>query len=59
MTTPTMPVVQFRTLSLAELARKAWGKEWNKPDVAYEFTGNRKFESTDSRESGIYSPEHE
>lgn len=46
--------VQFRTLSWEEIVKKAWGKEWNKPDVAYEFSSGRKYDSTDSTDSGIY-----
>jgi hypothetical protein len=41
-------LVRTRTLSWRELAMKAWGKDWTKPEVAYEFSGGRKFE--DNRE---------
>lgn len=46
--------VRFRDLSWKELVQKAWGKDWNKPEKAYEFSGGREFESTDRTESGIY-----
>lgn len=49
--------VRFRTLSWEEMVKRAWGKEWNKPDVVYEFSNNRKFESTDSQDTGIYEPD--
>ncbi len=55
----TPPIVQTRHLSLEELVRKAWGKEYTKPDIAYEFSGGRKFESTDGREGGPYDPNRE
>lgn len=41
-------------INIRELAMKAWGKEWNKPDVAYEFSKGRTFESTDLQRGGIY-----
>jgi hypothetical protein len=47
-------LARFRDLKWDELVRKAWGKDWNKPDVAYEFSGGRTFESTDRTDSGIY-----
>lgn len=34
-------VVQVREFDWAEMVRKAWGKDWAKPDVAYEFTGRK------------------
>lgn len=33
-----------RTFTMLEWARRAWGKEWTKPDPGYEFTG-RKFDT--------------
>ncbi len=53
MTTPTNPV-KFRDYDLASLARKAWGEEWNKPDIGYEFSNGRKFDNTDRRGGGPY-----
>lgn len=46
-------LVHFRTLSLKEMAQKAWGKDWNKPEPAYEFTG-RTFD--DPKQGGPYTP---
>lgn len=45
--------VRTRELSYKELVQKTWGKDWKKPDPAYEFSG-RTFESTDRTDSGIY-----
>lgn len=45
--------VKTRELSWKDLVQKAWGKDWNKNEVVYEF-GERKFESTDKTSSGIY-----
>lgn len=45
--------VRTRELSYKELVQKAWGKDWKKPEPAYEFHG-RTFESTDRTDSGIY-----
>ena len=33
---------------------KAWGPEYRKPDIAYEFSNGRKFDSTDQYSTGIY-----
>lgn len=44
---PTKPPV-FRTLDWGALVRNAWGDEWMKKDTAYEFQGNRKFDSPGS-----------
>lgn len=46
--------VKFRDLSWEEICRRAWGKQWNEPEVVYEFTGSREFKSTDHTSSGIY-----
>jgi hypothetical protein len=46
--------VQSRDIDYAALVRKQWGKEWTKPDIAYEMSNGRTFESTDATESGIY-----
>lgn len=35
--------VKFTELDLAAEAKKAWGPEWNAPEVAYEFSSGRKF----------------
>jgi len=36
--------VRTRTLSWEELVRKAWGKDFNKQETAYEFSSGRKYE---------------
>ena len=54
MATDNEQLVRTRTLSWEELARKAWGQEWTKPEIAYEFTG-RKFE--EPKQGGPYNPE--
>ena len=47
-------LVTTRTLSWAEMVRKAWGKEWTKPDPGYEFSNGRKFD--DKKDGGPYTP---
>jgi hypothetical protein len=44
----------FRTTSLSAAIKKSWGTEWSRPDIAYEMSNGRKFDSTDRRESGVY-----
>jgi len=46
--------VQVRTLDWKEMVQKSWGKDWAKPEIAYEF-GGRKFE--DNPNGGPYTPE--
>ena len=53
MSNPTQKV-KFRDYDLATQDRKQWGEEWNKPEVAYEFTG-RKFNDT-GKNGGPYKP---
>lgn len=48
------PVVQTRDLSWEEMVRRAWGKDWQKPAVVYEFTGGAKREEP-SDGGGVYS----
>lgn len=43
-----------REINASAQARQAWGSEYTKPDVAYEFSSGRKFDSTDKRDTGIY-----
>lgn len=50
----TPPPVKVTSYSFADLVRKAEGDDANKPDVAYQFSNNRKFDSTDKTDSGIY-----
>ncbi len=49
----TKPVTT-RVLNWAAEVRKAWGDEYQKPDVAYEFSNGRKFESSDRGTTGFY-----
>jgi len=46
--------VRTRTIDWASEVRKAWGKDWNTPDIAYEFGNNRKF--NDNPNGGPYTP---
>lgn len=47
MSTPNQneQLVRTRQLSWKELVLKRWGKDWAKPDPAYEFSNGRKFET--------------
>jgi hypothetical protein len=47
------PVVST-TKSWEQMVIRAWGSEYRKPDVAYEFSNGRKFDSTDMYETGVY-----
>lgn len=47
--------VRTRTLNWDEIVKKSWGKDWTKPDPAYEFSGNRTFD--DPKVGGPYTPE--
>ena len=51
---PTKPP-NFRTIDYGALVRNAWGDEWHKKEVVYEF-GTRKFVDSGSS-GGPYSPE--
>jgi hypothetical protein len=48
------PAVKIRHYDIASLVRQAEGDDLPEPDVVYEFSGGREFESTDATESGIY-----
>ena len=48
--------VRVREFDWAQLVRDKWGKDWNKPDPAYEFAG-RTFE--DNPRGGPYSENDE
>ena len=37
-------LVTTRELSWGDIVRKMEGKAWNKPEIAYEFSGGRTFE---------------
>jgi len=34
---------KFTVLDMSAEAKKIWGPDWNKPEVAYEFSNGRKF----------------
>ncbi len=34
----------FRTIDMSAEAKKIWGAKWNAPEIAYEFSNDRKFE---------------
>jgi len=42
---PTLPPVT-RSISFGALVRQAWGDEWGKKDIAYEFSNGRKFQDS-------------
>lgn len=47
--------VTTRTYSWNDLVQRAWGSEFNAPDHGiYEFSGGRKFDSTDKGSTGFY-----
>jgi hypothetical protein len=52
MTNP--PPVRVTNYSYADLVKKAEGEDFNKPDIAYDFSNGSKKESTDKTDSGIY-----
>lgn len=43
-----------RKISVSAMVKKAWGSEYSRRDVVYEFSNGRRFESTDRGESGVY-----
>ena len=45
--TPPKPPT-YRTVNWAAVVRRAWGKEWNKPEVGYKFSNGRTFDSSDA-----------
>lgn len=47
--------VTSRNFSLLEMVERAWGSEWSAPDHGvYQFSGGRRFDSTDMGSTGIY-----
>tara|TARA_R110000868_G_scaffold51592_2_gene163222 strand:- start:1822 stop:2034 length:213 start_codon:yes stop_codon:yes gene_type:complete len=49
------PPVTWRTYNFRDMAMRSWGSEFNAPDHGvYEFSGGRKFDSTDQGSTGIY-----
>lgn len=47
------PAPSFRVLDLSSLCHKA-DSEMEKPEVVYEFSNKRKFESSDRSSTGVY-----
>jgi hypothetical protein len=35
--------VNFREINLSAEVKKAWGPQWNAPEVAYEFSNGKKY----------------
>jgi hypothetical protein len=47
--------VTTKNVSWLDLVTRAWGTEFNAPDHGiYEFSGGRKFDSTDKSNTGFY-----
>lgn len=46
--------VTTRTYSWGDEVRRQWGAEWSRPDIGYEMSNGRKFDSTDAYATGIY-----
>lgn len=46
--------VKFTTFDWNAEVRKAWGPEYNKPEVSYEFSNGRKFELR-TEDAAIYA----
>ena len=51
-----MDTVTTRDVDWESLVSKAWGKEYIKPEVAYEFSNGRKFEDTTEQGGSFYEP---
>lgn len=56
--TPTEPSHDptGRSIDLNAEVKKAWGPEWNKPEVEYRFSNGREF-TRRTEDSGIYRPQ--
>ncbi|GAC1457363.1 MAG: hypothetical protein NVSMB70_01070 [Chamaesiphon sp.] len=49
--------VSTRSLNWLQMVEHAWMEEFHAPDHGiYEFSGGRKFDSTDKTQHGIYNP---
>ena len=46
--------VQTRDFDWKSLVSKSWGKDYKKPDTAYEFSNGRKFEDTTEQGGSFY-----
>jgi hypothetical protein len=51
MTTDNQQLVHTRTLDWREMVQRSWGKDWTKPEPAYEF-GSRTLD--DPKDGGPY-----
>lgn len=50
------PKVTSRQIPYLNLVQRVWGEEFRAPDRGvYEFTGGRKFDSTDMGNTGLYN----
>lgn len=47
--------VTTRSYSWSDEVQRSWGAEFFRPDVAYEMSNGRKFDSTDRYLTGIYA----
>jgi hypothetical protein len=47
------PVVT-RTLNWLSMVTESWGDQWSARDIAYEFSGGEKKQSTDTTNRGFY-----
>ena len=45
--------VHFSVIDLSAEAKKAWGSQWNKPEISYRFSNGKEFELR-TEDAGIY-----
>lgn len=50
----TVETVKTRIINWAAEVRKEWGEDWNKPEPAYQFSNDRKFDDTGDNH-GVYT----
>jgi hypothetical protein len=50
---PPSDNASYREINLSAEVKKMWGKEWNQPEVEYEFSNGRTFKRR-TEEAGIY-----
>jgi len=48
--------VTTRTYNWRQMVVSAWGEEWGKNDIGYEFANGEKKDNTDRYQTGIYKP---
>ena len=53
---PTRPPT-FRTINWGAMVRRAWGRSWHKPEIAYRFQNGRTFNDSGVRR-GVYVAVH-